>query len=111
MTIALDAMVVAVEAFTGAMPSDVLLLNGLSCVFYGLIANKISAGNNFARHVYALLVAIEVAALLAFGLDGATALESAAACISPPVEAWIMFMLFRAESAPWFHKRSAAGRK
>lgn len=93
------------------MASDALLLNSMSCVFYGLIAHGISAGNNFARHVYAILVAVEVAALLAFGLDGATELEAAVAYISPPIEAWVMFMLFRAESTPWFVKPGVSGRK
>ena len=111
MTIALDALVIVIEGYSGAMAADVLLLNSLSCVFYGLLANRISAGNNLARHVYALLVAVEVAALLAFGLDGATELESAVAYISPPIEAWIMYMLFRAESTPWFQQRRVAGRK
>jgi hypothetical protein len=54
---------------------------------------------------------VEVAALFAFGLDSATELETASACISPPIEAWVMFMLFRAESTPWFVKRAASGRK
>jgi hypothetical protein len=110
-TIALDALVIAIEGATGAMAADVLLLNSMSCVLYGLIANRIFAGNNFARYVYAFLVAIEVAALLAFGLEGATELEAVAAYISPPVEAWIMFMLFRAESTPWFVKSKVLGRK
>lgn len=110
-TIALDVMVITIEGNTGAMASYVLLLNGISCIFYGLIANRISAGNNFARHVYAILVAIEVAALFAFGLDGATELEAAVAYISPPIEAWVMFMLFRAESTPWFVKRVVVGSK
>ena len=110
-TIALDALVIVIEGYSGAMAADVLLLNSLSCVFYGLLANRISAGNNLARHVYALLVAVEVAALLAFGLDGATELESAVAYISPPIEAWIMYMLFRAESTPWFQQRRVARRK
>ena len=111
LTIAMDALVIAFEGDSGAMASDVVLLNSLSCIFYGLIANRISAGNNFARYVYAFLVAIEVASLFAFGLDGATDLEAAVAYISPPIEAWIMFMLFRAESTPWFVKSRVAGRK
>lgn len=110
-TIALDTLVITIEGSTGVMTSDVLLLNGMSCVFYGLLANRIAAGNNFARHVYAILVAVEVAALLAFGLDGATELEATVAYISPPIEAWTMFMLFRAESTPWFAKSRVAGRK
>jgi hypothetical protein len=110
-TIALDVLVLTIEGSTGAMATDVLLLNSASSVFYGLIANRISAGNNFARHVYAILAAVEVAALFAFGLDSATELETASACISPPIEAWVMFMLFRAESTPWFVKPAASGRK
>jgi hypothetical protein len=54
---------------------------------------------------------VEVAALLAFGLDGATELEAAVAYISSPIEAWVMFMLFRAENTPWFVKRVRTGRK
>ena len=81
LTIALDVLVLTIEGSTGAMVADALLLNGMSCVFYGVIAHGISVGNNFARHVYAFLVAIEVAALLAFGLDGATELEAAVAYI------------------------------
>lgn len=98
-----------IEGSTGAMSSGQLMLNLISCLLYGLLTNRISAGNNLARHVYAVLVAIEVAALLAFGLDGATELEAAVAYISPPIEAWIMFLLFRAQSAPWFVKRKDAG--
>jgi hypothetical protein len=81
-TIALDALVITIEGSTGVMTPDVLLLNSMSCVFYGLLANRIAAGNNFARHVYAILVAVEVAALLALGLDGATELEATVASIS-----------------------------
>jgi len=41
----------------------------ISCFLYGLLTNRISVGNNLARHAYAILIAIEVAALFAFGLD------------------------------------------
>lgn len=108
-TIGVDFLVATIEGSTGAMSSGQLMLNLISCLLYGLLTNRISAGNNLARHVYAVLVAIEVAALLAFGLDGATELEAAVAYISPPIEAWIMFLLFRAQSAPWFVKRKDAG--
>jgi len=110
-TIGLDFLVATIEGSTGAMSSGQLMLNLISCLLYGLLTNRISAGNNLARYVYAVLVAIEVAALLAFGLDGATELEGAVAYISPPIEGWIMFMLFRAESTPWFVKPRAVGPK
>ena len=87
------------------------MLNLISCFFYGLLVNRISVGNNLARYVYAILIAIEVAALLAFGLDDATGLEAAVSYVSIPLEFWIMFTLFRADSNPWFQKVRQAGRK
>lgn len=110
-TIGLDFLVATIEGSTGAMSSGQLMLNLISCLLYGLLTNRISAGNNLARYVYAVLVAIEVAALFAFGLDDATGLEALVSYVSIPLEAWIMFMLFRADSAPWFVKSRVARRQ
>ena len=93
------------------MSSDQFMLNLISCCFYGLLTNRIAVGNNLARHVYAILIAIEVAALFAFGLNDATGLEAAVSYVSIPLEFWIMFTLFRADNNPWFHKVRHAGRK
>ena len=110
-TIALDFLVTNIEGLDGTMPSGQFMLNLISCFFYGLLVNRISVGNNLARYVYAILIAIEVAALLAFGLDDATGLEAAVSYVSIPLEFWIMFTLFRANSNPWFQKVRQAGRK
>lgn len=110
-TIALDFLVTNIEGLDGTMPSGQFMLNLISCFFYGLLVNRISVGNNLARYVYAILIAIEVAALLAFGLDDATGLEAAVSYVSIPLEFWIMFTLFRADSNPWFQKVRQAGRK
>ncbi len=110
-TIALDFIVTNIEGFGDTMSSGQFMLNLISCSLYGLLTNRISAGNNLARHAYSILIAIEVAALFAFGLDDATGLEAAVSYVSIPLEFWIMFTLFRAESNPWFQKVPQAGRK
>ena len=110
-TIGLDFLVTNIECFDGTMSSGQFALNLISCLLYGLLTNRISAGNNLARHVYAILIAVEVAALSAFGLDDATGLEAAVSYVSIPLEFWIMLALFRADGNPWFQKGSQAGRK
>ena len=110
-TIALDFLVTNIEGFGDAMSAGQFMLNLISCILYGLLTNRISVGNNLARHAYAILIAIEVAALFAFGLDDATGLEAAASYISIPLQVWIMFALFRADSNPWFLKVSQVGPK
>lgn len=104
-TIALDLIVTAIESQSDVGSSNQLLVSIIASVLYGLLTHNIATGKNWARHVYAFLAAVEVSALLAFGMDDATQLESAVSIVSIPVEVWILFMLFRAESAQWFETR------
>ncbi len=46
---------------------DLLVINGLLLSVYVIVTLRIAAGSHLARLVYAFLVALEVASLLAFG--------------------------------------------
>jgi D-alanyl-lipoteichoic acid acyltransferase DltB (MBOAT superfamily) len=81
---------------------DSLVVNGLFLLVYVIVTVRISAGRNRARLLYAFLVAIEVAMLMAFGLSEASELEIVLTYFSLPLEAWILIRLFGAESDKWF---------
>ena len=70
--------------------------------FYVLVTIKISAGRNWARLSYAFLVALECAALAAFGLDQATDLDTVATYLTLPVEFWVLYKLFDSVADAWF---------
>ncbi len=101
-TIALDLLVTAL-GLTGA---DSLPETLRGCVFsfavYGLLSLKISQGRNWARNFYAVLLAAEVAALFAFDNKDVSDLEIMVSYLMLPVEGWVLFQLFRAESDEWF---------
>lgn len=107
-TLALDFFVTIFESLAGAMTSDQLVGNFVSLVLFGLLSLKIFNGKNWACHVYAVLIAVEVAALCAFGMDDATGLESFVSFVSIPIEGWVLFMLFRSDSAQWFGERTTS---
>ena len=81
---------------------DTLVINGQLLLVYVIVTLRISAGSHRARLVYAFLVALEVAILLAFGLSEATDLELLLTYLTLPLEAWILVKLFGAESDKWF---------
>ena len=83
----------------------------ISLVVYGLLCINISRGRNWARNVYAILIAAEVAALLAFDNAGGTDVETVVSYLMVPVEVWILFRLFSSESDDWFRQSGVLQRK
>jgi hypothetical protein len=98
---------IAVDALTNllgndGLTGDTLLFNGVMLAVYGVVNLMIASGRNWARIVYSVLVACEVALLLAFGLDDASDLDVLVTAFTLPLEAWSLIMLFGASADKWF---------
>jgi hypothetical protein len=72
---------------------------------YGLCAilpYKIGLGRNWARYFYAIFMGLCIAALLAGERAGLSKIDVIVSWLLLPVEAWIIFSLFKRESGEWF---------
>lgn len=72
---------------------------------YGLCAilpYKIGLGRNWARYFYAILMGLGFAAMLAGERAGLTNIDVVISWLLLPVEAWIIFSLFKREVGEWF---------
>ena len=110
-TLGLDVLVTAIG---GELPESSSATAGgavLSFAVYGFLCINISRGKNWARNVYAVLMAAEVAALFAFDDTGASYLETVVSYLMLPVEAWILYQLFSSESEGWFKNVGVLQRK
>jgi len=103
-TIAANALLMAVDYDDAS--SDAMVFNSMLLVFNGFVANKIAGCKNWARIVYSVLVALDVAMILALGLDDATDLEVLVAYLTVALEAWALLRLFGAEADQWFSPSS-----
>lgn len=99
-SIAVDAM--ATVAGNDGQASDVMLINLGVLLVYSVVNGMIAQGRNWARIVYSVLVACEVALLLAFGLDGASDLDVLVTALTLPLETCGLVMLFGASADAWF---------
>ncbi len=81
---------------------DAMVFNTILLVFNGYVAVKIAGGRNWARLTYSVLVAVDVALILAFGLDAASDLEVVVTYLSVALEGWTLIKLFGAEAEAWF---------
>jgi len=82
--------------------SDAMAINDILLVFNGFVAIKIAGCKNWARLVFAVLVALDVALILAFGLDEATDLEVLVTYLSVALEGRALLNLFSGEADQWF---------
>jgi len=76
-----------------------------SLFVYGLCAvlpYKIGLGRNWARYFYAIFMGLSIAALLAGERVGLTKIDMIISWVLLPVEAWIIYSLFKRESGEWF---------
>lgn len=75
---------------------------------YGLVAifpYKMGLGRNWARYVYAVLMVLTVAIMLAGETDNASKIEILVSWVLLPVEGWILFSLFKPDSGAWFEQK------
>jgi hypothetical protein len=82
---------------------DAMVLNSLLLVINAFVVIKITARKNWSRMVYAFLVALDVALILAFGLDEVTDLDILVTYILLALECWALVNLFGAEADRWFN--------
>lgn len=108
LTIAIDAVMMVVSYDGTPANVDSLTFNGAMLVLYAFVTVNISAGRNWARRTYAVLVAMEFALVAAFGLSDASELEELVTYLTLPLELWILYRLFCAEADVWF---STIGKK
>jgi hypothetical protein len=101
-TLGLSALSAVVSKLMGWIASDVFLGNLFVYALFAVIPYKISVGKNWARYFYAVLTAITVAMMLAGESQGVSKLDIALSWILLPVEAWILYSLFRKDSSEWF---------
>lgn len=106
LTIAANALLMAVNYDdTG---NEAVVFNTLLLVVNGCVASQIAGGKNWARMAYSVLVAMDLALILAFGLDGASDLEAVVAGLTMAMEGWILFRLFDAKADHWFKSTGPA---
>jgi len=78
-----------------------------SLFMYGICAilpYKISLGRNWARYFYAVLMVIGIAMMFAGESAGISKIDKVVSWLMLPVEGWIIFSLFKSESAEWFEQ-------
>jgi NADH:ubiquinone oxidoreductase subunit 4 (subunit M) len=100
LTIAASALMVVLDwddASSGAIVTNILLLT-----FNGFVARQVASRKNWARKVYALLVALDLALTLALGLDELSELDVMLTYLILPLEIWILLKLFAAEADQWY---------
>ena len=99
---AVSALVLVLDGDGAGGDPDALALNLMILFLYALVTWMVGAGKNWARTSYAVLVAMEVALLAAFGMDSASDLDLFATYLTTPLEFWALYKLYSAESEPWF---------
>jgi hypothetical protein len=103
--IALFTLIAVIDRQTGAMKSgefmSTLVANAIVCV----VPYKISAGRNWARYVYAILIVLSIALMLGGETMGITKLALIMSYLTLPLQAWIIYCLFRSNSGAWFAAR------
>ena len=100
LTLAVNALMMAVDYDDASR--DAMVFNTILLLFNSFVAIKIAGGKNWARLAYSVLVAADVALILAFGLDVASDLEVLVTYLSVALEGWTLIKLFGAEAEPWF---------
>jgi hypothetical protein len=100
---AVSALVLVLGVDSGEGNTEALALNLLILSIYAMVTWMVGAGENWARTSYAVLVAMEVALLAAFGMDSASDLDLLATYLTTPLEFWALYKLYSAESEPWFN--------
>jgi hypothetical protein len=100
LTLAANAMLMAVDYDVAS--SDAMVFNTVVLVLNGFVAMKIAGCKNWARVAYSVLVALDVALILALGLDQASDLEVVVSYLSVALEIWILIKLFGTEADQWF---------
>ena len=98
--LAINALMMAVDYDEAS--SDAMVFNTLLLVFNGFVAIKIASGKNWARLAYSVLVAVDVALILALGMEAASDFEAVVTYLSVALEGWTLIKLFGAEAEPWF---------
>jgi hypothetical protein len=102
----LFTLIAIIDRQSGAMSSgqfvSALLTYALLCV----LPYKIGAGRNWARYVYAIFVALSIALMLAGETKGITKLALVMSYLTLPMQAWILYALFRPTSGEWFAARA-----
>jgi hypothetical protein len=100
LTLALNALMMALDYDDAG--SDALVFNILMLLFNGYMAIQIAVGKHWARMAYAVMVALDVALVLALGLDAASDLDVLLTYLSVALECWTLLYLFCAEADNWF---------
>jgi hypothetical protein len=107
-TLGISVISTVVSRVTGQITSAVffgtLLLYGL----YAVLPYKISVGRNWARYFYVVNAVLTVAVMLAGEYEGASKLDIIVSWFLLPVEAWIVFSLFRGTSTAWFEGQKSS---
>ena len=100
LTLAVNALMMALDYDDAS--SDAMVFNSILLVFSGFVVLRIAACRNWARIAYSVLVALDVALILAIGLEEASELEVSVTYLSVGLEGWALLRLFGAEADQWF---------
>lgn len=101
-TLALAAVVAVIDRQAQTINTEYFFAYLLQIVACALIPYKIGQGRNWARYIYVLLGAFSAAIVVAGEVPGMPKLDIIVYWVTLPLECWIIWNLFRKESAPWF---------
>ena len=104
LTLAANALMLALDYDDAT--SDAMVFNSILLVFSGFVVLRIAACRNWARIAYSILVALDVALILAMGLEEASEIEVLVTYLSVALEGWALLRLFGAEADQWFSSTS-----
>jgi hypothetical protein len=100
LTLAANAFMMALDYDDAG--NDAMAFNSILLVFNGFVAIQIAGCKNWARIAYSVLVALDVAMILALGLEEASEFEVLVTYMLVALEGWILVKLFGAEADQWF---------
>lgn len=107
-TVGLSTVVAIIDKQTGALSSDLFMGILFTYALFCVLPYKITVGRNWARYVYAILVALTLAMILAGETKDISKLALVFSYVMLPVEAWILYSLFHPDSGKWFEARTLA---
>ena len=99
-TLAANSLVMLFEYDDASM--DSMAFNGVLLVFSAFVVIRIAGCKNWARIAYAVVVALDVAAFLAMGLDDSSDLDVLVTYTSLALEVCALINLFCVQADHWF---------
>jgi hypothetical protein len=104
-------LVAGIDRYMGSMSSSLFLATLGLYALYGVIPYKIGLGRNWPRHVVAILSIVSFAIMASGDTEGMSDLSIAFGWVATPLDFFIIYWLFKADSSAWFKQENPALKK